>query len=553
MPTLQHSMGSHDLGYFQIVAKKWGIYINDSSSDKPITQLINGMIDEEKFNNVLSMLPKDSFDALRQIQISGGRISWAKFIRDYGEFREMGSGRRDREHPDLDPISPVEALWYWGLIGRDFFTTPSGLDEFAYIPDEFQRWLPPLEAKEKSLLGRPVIPGEHENEIISDDSILDFACTLLAAYRISASAEYLTRHWLIKHKIPYPLTPKELKLLLLSAGLINKVEEVQAEPTRKFFELSRPQALQLLVNSWRESIEINELGLIPDLIHEGEWENTPILARKSILEFVGRIPRNKWWSLPSFIEAIKQEYPDFQRTSGDYDSWFIRDSRTGEYLRGFQHWDKIDGTLIRYIVTGLIWSMGLIDLATTGNKNMQNGFKITAIRLTNQGYCLLNNLPIDDQRKESSELVTRSDGRIYSPKFVPRSVRYQVARFCDWDIQKDNGYPYRISAASLNRAVEQGLSINQIYSVIHRNSQTTPPSIKLFMDRWSERGVEARFEEVIILRVKHPEIIQSLKHSKVSRYLADSLGPTTVIVKSAAIDKVRSALAEMGFLSDIQD
>jgi len=355
MPTLQHSMGSHDLGFIQIVAKNWGIVINDSSLEKPITQLINAMMDEKKFTNMLSKLPKDSFEVIRQIQISGGRISWAKCIRNYGGFREMGSGRRDRERPDLDPISPVETLWYWGLIGRDFFNTPNGLDEFAYIPDEIQKLLPPLNTKGNSLPGRPATAGEHAIEIISSDALLDFVTSLLAGFRISANVDYLSRHWLIKSKIPYPITPKEVKLLLISAGLISKEEDVQAEPTRNFLELDRSKALQLLINRWVDSSEINELGLIPDLIHEGEWENNPILARKSILEFISRIPMNKWWNFTSFIKAIKQEHPDFQRTSGDYDSWFIRDLRTGEYLRGFEHWDEIEGTLIRYIVTGLMW------------------------------------------------------------------------------------------------------------------------------------------------------------------------------------------------------
>src|SRR5579859_5992190 len=39
--------------------------------------------------------------------------------------------------------------------------------------------------------------------------------------------------------------------------------------------------------------------------------------------------------------AVKEEEPDFQRPAGNYDSWYIRDAQSGEYLRGFESWDRV--------------------------------------------------------------------------------------------------------------------------------------------------------------------------------------------------------------------
>ena len=55
-----------------------------------------------------------------------------------------------------------------------------------------------------------------------------------------------------------------------------------------------------------------------------------------------------------------------------------------------------------------------------------------------------------------------------------------------------------------------------------------------------------------ILRVKNPEILKKLRHSKASRFLAEPLGPTTVIVYPGAAKKIAAILAEWGYLTEIK-
>ncbi len=90
-----------------------------------------------------------------------------------------------------------------------------------------------------------------------------------------------------------------------------------------------------MFNAWLESNNFNELRQIPSLVCEGEWDNQPLATREFLLNLLEAVPDNKWWSLPVFIRAIKEKYPDFQRPAGDYDSWFIKRIADGVYLRGF--------------------------------------------------------------------------------------------------------------------------------------------------------------------------------------------------------------------------
>jgi len=118
-----------------------------------------------------------------------------------------------------------------------------------------------------------------------------------------------------------------------------------------------------------DSLTFNELALIPHLILEGEWSNDPQHARQAILGFLAGLPTNTWWSLSAFVSDIHQAQPDFQRPSGDYDSWFIRYSLSGDYLRGFEHWDQVDGELIRFTFAAHFNWLGIVDLASQNQAN----------------------------------------------------------------------------------------------------------------------------------------------------------------------------------------
>jgi hypothetical protein len=133
----------------------------------------------------------------------------------------MGPARRDREKPYLNPISPVEMLWYRALVGRAFFNTPAGPEEFAYLPDDLMRLLPAFQGEPSQPLGRQASPIERALPILASDRILDDACTLLAALRLNISWESLSFSLSNTPLSPIPLSPLPLRSLLSAAGLLD--------------------------------------------------------------------------------------------------------------------------------------------------------------------------------------------------------------------------------------------------------------------------------------------------------------------------------------------
>ncbi len=351
--------------------------------------------------------------------------------------------------------------------------------------------------------------------------------------------------------------------LLHTAGLLKK-NIPQTEAVRKFLEASRADALKMLIEVWQESQTFNELQLMPGIVCEGEWKNSSLDTRNKIFGFVKSIPVNTWWSLQSFIQDIKTKYPDFQRPAGDYDSWFIKREADGQYLRGFESWDEVDGALIRFFMVDILHGLGMVELASP-----EEGKEATAFRITTPNSKISN--------IENGKLKISSNGKISAPRLTPRSVRYQVARFCEWDDDgqvaagsrytrslrselldhqrhietKPDEYKYRITPHSLKKAIEQGLKVEQLLALLAKHSDAgIPPMLVKALKRWEVNGTEARAETQVVLKVSRPEVLEELRKSKAARFLGEPLGPTTVTVKSGAIQKVVEAITELGLLAE---
>jgi len=572
MPDLIHSLQTRDIGHVRIVAGLWGLDLRAVDLDEALKELEEKLLDPELVREVVEALPPDARAALEALAEAEGRLPWVVFARRFGEIREVGAARRDREQVYLSPVSAAETLFYRAFLARAFFDTPTGLQEYAYIPDDLILLVSPArpaaeagkaeaEAKAEPVpvttgevggmpavgeqagslptavkvgeqpLGRPATPIERAEIGLSTDHILDDACTLLAALRLGWAS------------VPQPQNlsvPEEILKEFLRAANLTADSGPQLEPVRVFLATPRRQALSILVRAWTESDSFNELHQLPGLVSEGEWTNQPLASRKFLLDLLAVIPPGQWWSMNAFVRLIKEKFADFQRPAGDYDSWFIRRISDGTYLRGFACWDEVDGALIRYLIAGPLFWLGMVDLAYP-----EKGMAPSAFRLSNQEYRISNT--------ESEKLHVTSQGRVDVPRLLPRAVRYQIARFCEWGEEKEDEYRYRITPAALTGARAQGLRVSQLLTLLRKYAAApVPPPVVRAIQRWEEKGTEARLQTHTVLRVSSPEVLEELRKSRAGRFLEESLGPTAAVVKPGAAGRVMAALAELGLLAELE-
>jgi hypothetical protein len=540
MPDLNHTLQGADLGFLRMVAGAWGFELESPDAKSAFPLLVEALRDPRLVPEVVESLPEEAIAALRTLAENEGRILWAAFTRRFGEVRPMGPARRDRERPDLHPASIAEILWYRVLIGKAFLHfAPAEPQEYAYVPDDLLDLLPAFPPGIPPAPGRAASPGETAFVQPASDRILDHACTLLAAYRSGLDP-------LESGATSWGIPQDAFRLLLRISGLLDAAFIPIPEATRAFLEAPRPEALVQLAQSWMESGEFNELRLLPGLICEGEWANNPLHTRQVLMEELSQVPDHTWWSLPSFLNAIKDRLPDFQRPAGDYDSWFIRRQSDGTFLRGFSSWDDVDGALIRFLITGPLHWLGFVDLAAPSQSAEPDAFRFSPLAVD-----LWHGAPPQGLSEETGQLQLTSTGRLRLLPGFPRTARYQVARFCQWEGEKDGEYLYQLSPAGLERARQQGLRPAHLITLLRKHTtQPLPPSLLQALERWEKFGTQAALEQVKLLRLASPEILAALRKTRAGRFLGEALSPTVVVLKPGGESALHEALAEMGILTD---
>jgi hypothetical protein len=547
MPDLMSSLQGHDLGHLRIIAEHWGLELKAPDAKVGLQSLVPQLLQKDLITETIDILPAQARAALDDLLINTSRLPWALFTRRYGKVHKIGAGRRDRQRPDLSPnITPAETLWYHGLLASGIFDAPDGPQEYAYIPDDLAALMPTPQTDISAFLGRPASPTECTSIIPASDYILDDACTMLAAIRIDMDIQAA-----LKDRNLTGIHPEALLAFMETASILAPDGRPLADATRQFLEASRTEALTLLAQSWLNSSTCNDLRLIPGLIAEGEWKNDPLRARQVIIGYLSDLPKDRWWSLSAFVAAVQQQHPDFQRPTGEYESWYLRYANSDEYLRGFEHWQDVEGALLHYLITGPLHWLGIIDLAAL-SKDAQP----TAFRFTTWGDALLHGKILPELQDKTASVLVNSDAHLRIARQVPRAVRYQLARFSTWeagvlsDPPGEITYLYRLTPSSLAQAREQGLTIKQLLGYLHRHAPIVPPPLVKALEQWEKHGAQVRLEQLSVLRVASPEILQALRKSRAGRFLGDILGPTTVAVQAQACEKVLSTLAEMGYLGE---
>jgi len=562
MQDLLSTLLEYDPGMLAIIAHRWDTDLSALDKREAAAALASAMLDPQRAAAEWGRLNDQERGALQTLVATREhKMPEAQFSRFFGEIRQMGPGRRDREKPHLSPASIAETLYYRGLLAIAYDQGKTGGQLFAYVPADLAAALPThdtgyvVEAGAEP--GRE--PGQFEPQTVqpATTTLVDDLTTLLAYLQlVPAPADHaaltaqvdenLGSRWLGEAH------PARAALLITLAGSLGLaaaergVFKPVARHARAWLERSRPQQVRALAEGWRASTLYNDLWHTPGLKPEDTgWRNDPLLARQTALTFLEMVPPDDWWPVAQFIEAVKADEPDFQRPAGDYDSWYIRDAASDEYLRGFESWDRVDGAVLWFILTGPMHWLGLIDLGDEG----------ALCRLTVYGRALAGAADWPDRPDEGEHLVIQPDGTILAPRTVSRYERFQLARVTQWGAAGDP-YIYHLTPAGLQRASEQGIAPDVIRSFLRRAAGADlPDSIEQMIDQWERGGgAAARLTRGVVLRIPAEDTMKQVTDTpELRRYLGASLGPTAALVRPGQEADLAAALQRHGILVEFDD
>ena len=555
MPKLSHSLSKYDLGFLRILAQSWGF--NQDIKDKKVAveQLSAWMTQPQNLQNVLQKLSADAHRALEDLVTHQGRLPSAVFTRKYGEIRQVGAGKRDRQAILLSPQNASEQLIFLALVFQDFFEEEHGIEEFIYIPDDILAALP-HSANTAMPRVNSVLSSDQTGSIgIAQDTLFDDVCTALAWLRMDKITPKrlaeLQKHLLLAAEnskgLPLPLKPQFLTSLLLEAKLLDSSGSPLPEQTRIFLSMPRGEAIKALYDTWLRSTAINELKQLEQLECLGEWENDPISARQFLIEQLQSLTPTVWYELDTFIEFLHDQFPDFQRPGGNYEVWLIRRRSDGQFLQGFESWYSVEGELIRYLISGPLFWFGIIELGI--HQQEPPGF---VFRITQFGETIFQNqTPSADLPLEDKFQVLPSGTIAIPRRFLP-TIRYQIARFCTWEGYQKDRYLYRITPTSLSHAQQKGLKIQHLLRLLQRHAESLPPTLVHALRRWGLHSTEIHLQRLSILRVRSPEILEEIKKSRCSKYLQQVLNPTMAVIITGQEKKLAEQLLTLGYLAEIE-
>lgn len=496
MPTTVQMLRGYPELVLEVMAELRGAFLESAEIPEQKIELLAAQISEPTsvqmtFDEIAETNPPAG-GAIDLLLREGGEMGAAQFSREYGGIRRMGPAKLARETPWMFPESVAELLYYYGLIGTGFKGAGPAAQAIIYIPSDVSPWLPRPQnpALEEGLGVRPIAPPPPARLLPADDSFLEDAGSLLGflhtdKLRLTAEGPHPEDVERFVRRLQMTFTDgadlnMRLALLLHTANRLgwlrrgeDGVVQLTGNRVRTFLERTRAEQRRMIWDAWRESPEWNDLCRTPELecARAGNWSNDPLQTRAAVLQMFAMLQPGAWYSQAEAIHAIQDAEPDFQRPTGEYDTWYIRSTTTQEFLKGFDHWDAVEGALLRFLLRGPLHWLQAVDLAEPSAGDDY------AVSLSQWGAYWLNKESPQPHEPVRKPMVVEEDFTVVVPCGTPLADRFRVERFAQWQ-QSYPEYVYQINQRSLQRAQEQAIDPQRILEFLRQQAKTLPAKVE---------------------------------------------------------------------------
>jgi hypothetical protein len=559
MRSLRQCLLDTDPVVLRVIATRWSIDLTGVKPRDLAEQIETTIGTPARAAAVIGDLPQPEQDALRVLLAAGGTLPVANFTQRFGSIRSVGPARLEREQLWRTPISPAEDLWYLGLLYRGFEQLPTGaMREVFFAPAELLPLLPLLKAPDRSSVPLEIVVAPVEIHADSE-ALADDLCTLLSHLHNNFVRLPGAQLRAVVDPLRTALSPQlhdaramRLEFLLHTAARAHLIkisgQRLRPDPKNSTDWLRAPglDQLRALFEAWRTDPTWNEVQRSNRLHIEKavSLRSDGLVARQTLLTVLFTAVPGAWHTLDALFARVKAQSPDFLRA--DFDTDYIRDATTGEYLRGFANWDRVEGALLQSVLIGPLFWLGVIEIDPDA----------TMFSLTPRGAKLLG---LAQEAVEAAAAVAeadrgfavRADATIHiSP--ARRYDRFQLARVADLIAVVNEEYRYRLTPSSLTRANSQKISTEKVLDFLAQAADhDLPPTLTKALQRWASKGTEVKVKRAVVVQVKDAAILKRLQESPRTRGITiEVLGPTAARINEKDWPKLVSILAEAGVLVD---
>jgi len=539
--------------FLQALARLWLVEEPATAKDELAGQIASAMVAPGAVRPLLDSLGSVAREALAYVATKGGAVRGYLLTRRYGKIRPLGPNPLRRLEPWTHPENPSESLYYRGLIYRSYDILGDYHGEVLFIPPQLMAALPPLKYVHPSF---NVIPVEAPASQQSDgDSLATDVLAILVYLRreevLWTRDQFLTPGDLsaLRPRLRGAASPARLTMiqrLMRGARLVVRQKRL-VRPGRQAKHWLRSNTFersQTLFETWRRDKGGHELRFVEGL----RWESAsgPYDApavRETILSRLAECPQDEWVSLASFVAALKNTIPDYLRPTGDYDSWYVRDTRTKRFLTGFESWDQVEGRLAAYLLTHPLRWLGVV---ATGP--VEGSPPDCAFRLLPAGLALL-------QLRTSEAPAARTQPCTVDGDFVTRLApdsslydRYQLERFAEWQGESDSSLSYRLTRESVWRGQAQGIEVAQIIAFLRRiTDDRLPGEVLRALAEWGDRYGKVLLHSSFLIETVDEATMGHLQADpELAGLLAQQVSPRAALVGDGKLDLVMRRLKKLG-------
>ncbi len=252
------------------------------------------------------------------------------------------------------------------------------------------------------------------------------------------------------------------------------------------------------------------------------WWNSDLTgARKRLIAHLLILPTNKWISVEGFLRQLHLSEP--------FIIWDQEElvKRYGlRALQGFRkQWFEIEGRIIADMLRTMLNWLGAVEIG----KDKQKRF--VAFRITDEGRSLL-----DPDHPWQEHPGAQPRPLLVQPNFEvlvlnPDSrVLWTLLRLSNL-VRHDRVSAYVINKESILRAVEAGLSPENITKFLHDNTgKDLPQNVAQSVSDWARLIKYTSIRRVTLIEVQDPSLLDEMASSrKTKKYIARRLSPTTAI------------------------
>lgn len=195
----------------------------------------------------------------------------------------------------------------------------------------------------------------------------------------------------------------------------------------------------------------------------------------------------------------------------------------------------------------------LVDLATDSQGHP------VSFRLTELGAAILgvpaevdptrdDPTPRDYQPPVTTTFLLQPNFEVLVPRTMDLSVRYRLDQVAELE-RADTVSRYRLTDASVQRAMEHGWEVEELLEFLERHSEVeVPQNVRMTLADWAERYGRITFWEVFLMRVADRALAKELKaHPKIAPFLHGEVSSTALICARREYPRLVAALKEYGY------